>query len=137
MFCSCSRINAPNEALPVFEVLDVETPSTQNVQQYNTNTVAQMVVRRSKPLNMITWKNMCENRNISSPDCHDLSKAQEDCKRLEREVLELRRDLEVSLKEAKQSAEEANMANFQNQLLIDMVKAAISWNMWSNTLFVI
>lgn len=43
---------------------------------------------------------------------------------MEQEVLELRRELEASLKEAKQSAEEANMANFQNQLLIDMVRAA-------------
>lgn len=62
----------------------------------------------------------------SSPDCHDLSKAEGECKRLEQEVLELRRDLEASLKEAKQSAEEANMANFQNQILIDMVRAALS-----------
>lgn len=62
---------------------------------------------------------------VASPDSHDLTKAQGDCKRLEQEVLELRRDLETSLKEAKQSAEQANMANFQNQLLIDMVRAAL------------
>jgi len=35
--------------------------------------------------------------------------------------LKLRRDLDTSLKEAKQSAEMANLVNFQNQLLIDMV----------------
>lgn len=70
---------------------------------------------------------ICELREpSSSPDCHDLAKAQGECKRLEQEVLELRRDLEASLKDAKQSAEEANMANFQNQILIDMVRAALS-----------
>jgi len=60
---------------------------------------------------------------MTSPDSLELSKAQEECKRLEQEVLELRRDLDTSLKEAKQSAEQANMVNFQNQLLIDMVSA--------------
>ena len=56
------------------------------------------------------------------PDSRELARTQAECERLEKEVLELRRDLETSLKEAKHSAEQANMANFQNQLLIDMVR---------------
>ena len=36
-------------------------------------------------------------------------------------MLELRQDLEACRAEAKESAEHANMANFQNQLLLDMV----------------
>eukprot|EP00904_Undaria_pinnatifida_P004783 jgi/Undpi1/1434/HiC_scaffold_11.g04825.m1 len=44
--------------------------------------------------------------------------------RLEREVLELRQDLEACRAEAKESAEHANMANFQNQLLLDMLAVA-------------
>lgn len=59
---------------------------------------------------------------LCCPDSRELAKTQGACKRLEQEVLELRRDLETCQKEAKQSAEEANMAIFQNQLLIDMVR---------------
>lgn len=62
--------------------------------------------------------NETENRpslHSCCPDSRELAKTQRECKRLEQEVLELR-------KEAKQSAEQANMVNFQNQLLIDMVR---------------
>ncbi|CAM9705482.1 unnamed protein product [Ectocarpus fasciculatus] len=57
-------------------------------------------------------------------DSRELAAAQGECKRLEKEVMELRRDLENSRKEAKQSVEQENMASFQNQLLIDMLAVA-------------
>ncbi|CAM9324985.1 unnamed protein product [Scytosiphon promiscuus] len=57
-------------------------------------------------------------------DSEELSKAYEECRRLEQEVHRLRRDLEGCQKDAKQSVERENMANFQNQLLIDMLAVA-------------
>ncbi|CAN0077473.1 unnamed protein product [Ectocarpus sp. 12 AP-2014] len=57
-------------------------------------------------------------------DSRELATAQGECKRLEKEVMELRRDLENYRKDAKQSAEQENMASFQNQLLIDMLAVA-------------
>ncbi|CAM9177137.1 unnamed protein product, partial [Laminaria digitata] len=57
-------------------------------------------------------------------DSRELSKAQGDCQRLEREVLELRHDLETCRAEARESAEHANMVKFQNQLLLDMLAVA-------------
>lgn len=56
-------------------------------------------------------------------DSTELSKAQGECRRLEQEVLDLRRDLQLCRAAAKESAEKANMATFQNQLLLDMVRA--------------
>lgn len=59
---------------------------------------------------------------LLSSDSTELSKANEESQRLEQEVLQLRRDLEASRTETKESAEQANMAMFQNQLLLDMVR---------------
>lgn len=61
---------------------------------------------------------------MNLPDSRELSKAQGDCQRLEREVLELRQDLETCRAEAREFAEHANMAKFQNQLLLDMVRSS-------------
>lgn len=55
-------------------------------------------------------------------DSRELSKAHAECRRLEQEVMGLRRDLEACRTESKESTEQANMANIQNQLLIDMVR---------------
>ncbi|CAM9658341.1 unnamed protein product [Hapterophycus canaliculatus] len=57
-------------------------------------------------------------------DSAELSKAHGECQRLEEGIHRLRRELESCREEAKQSAERENMAQFQNQLLIDMLAVA-------------
>lgn len=54
-------------------------------------------------------------------ESRELSRACENCQRWEQEVRELRRELETCRTRARESAQQANMANFQNQVLLDMV----------------
>lgn len=57
------------------------------------------------------------------PESCELSKAQKEGQRLAQEVLDLQRELEACRAEARETAEQANMAKFQNQLLLDMVRS--------------
>lgn len=58
----------------------------------------------------------------NASDSPELSNTHREKQRLEQEVLELRRDLDASRGDAKESADHANMATFQNQLLLDMAR---------------
>lgn len=85
--------------------------------------VAQIEFRYVRPI-LITALPAVEIHTWKLSESPELSRVQEECRRLQKEVLELRRDLENFKAQADESTERVKTISLQNQLLLDMVRNA-------------